>query len=72
MLRLGDDLPSGNGCKVRLLLTQLDTAFERIELEASEWIDTYRSFWEKRLGHLESFLRLLGTLALESTTQNPL
>ncbi len=26
-------------------------------MEASEWIDTYRAFWDKRLGHLESFLR---------------
>ncbi len=41
-------------------------------IEASEWIDTYRAFWEKRLGHLEYHLRLLGTLALESTTQNHL
>lgn len=32
MLRLYDFLPSGNGYKVRLLLSQLDIAFERIEL----------------------------------------
>lgn len=32
MLRLYDFLPSGNGYKVRLLLTQLGISFERIEL----------------------------------------
>lgn len=32
MLRLYDFLPSGNGYKVRLLLTQLGVPFERIEL----------------------------------------
>jgi glutathione S-transferase len=32
MLRLYDYLPSGNGYKVRLLLTQLNIAFQRIEL----------------------------------------
>ncbi len=33
MLRLYDYLPSGNGYKVRLLLTQLEIPFERIELD---------------------------------------
>ena len=33
MLRLYDYLPSGNGYKVRLLLTLLDIPFERIELD---------------------------------------
>ena len=33
MLRLYDYLSSGNAYKVRLLLTQLDLAFERIELD---------------------------------------
>ena len=33
MFRLYDFLPSGNGYKVRLLLTQLDVPFERIELD---------------------------------------
>ncbi|MGH9427979.1 MAG: glutathione S-transferase family protein, partial [Terriglobia bacterium] len=33
MFRLYDFLPSGNGYKVRLLLTQLDIPFERIELD---------------------------------------
>jgi len=33
MLRLYDNLFSGNGYKVRLLLTQLGVAFERIELD---------------------------------------
>lgn len=33
MLRLYDYLPSGNGYKVRLLLTQLSIPFERIELD---------------------------------------
>jgi glutathione S-transferase len=32
MLRLYDFLPSGNGYKVRLLLTQLDIPFERVEM----------------------------------------
>ena len=32
MIRLYDYLPSGNGYKVRLLLTQLGIAFERVEL----------------------------------------
>src|SRR5260370_9898864 len=33
MIRLYDYLPSGNGYKVRLLLTQLDIPFERMELD---------------------------------------
>src|ERR1700691_3580923 len=33
MIRLHDYLPSGNGYKVRLLLTQLGVPFERIELD---------------------------------------
>src|SRR5881628_3139207 len=33
MLRLYDYLPSGNGYKVRLLLTQLGIPYERIELD---------------------------------------
>ena len=33
MPRLYDYLPSGNGYKIRLLLTQLDIPFERIELD---------------------------------------
>jgi glutathione S-transferase len=33
MLRLYDYLPSGNGYKVRLLLTQLSIPFERVELD---------------------------------------
>jgi glutathione S-transferase len=33
MIRLYDYLPSGNGYKVRLLLTQLGIAFERVELD---------------------------------------
>ena len=32
MYRLYDFLPSGNGYKIRLLLTQLEIGFERIEL----------------------------------------
>jgi glutathione S-transferase len=32
MIRLYDYLPSGNGYKVRLLLTQLEVPFERVEL----------------------------------------
>jgi glutathione S-transferase len=33
MIRLYDYLPSGNGYKVRLLLTQLEVPFERIEVD---------------------------------------
>jgi glutathione S-transferase len=33
MLKLYDFLPSGNGYKVRLLLTQLGIPFERIEID---------------------------------------
>jgi glutathione S-transferase len=33
MIRLYDHLPSGNGYKVRLLLTQLAVPFERVELD---------------------------------------
>lgn len=33
MIRLYDYLPSGNGYKVRLLLTQLEIPFERVELD---------------------------------------
>ncbi|HSZ23633.1 MAG TPA: glutathione S-transferase N-terminal domain-containing protein, partial [Candidatus Sulfotelmatobacter sp.] len=33
MIRLYDYLPSGNGYKVRLLLTQLAIPFERVELD---------------------------------------
>src|SRR5258708_6843392 len=36
MIRLYDYLPSGNGYKVRLLLTQLGIPFERIELNIIE------------------------------------
>ncbi|MDJ0593502.1 MAG: glutathione S-transferase N-terminal domain-containing protein [Pleurocapsa sp. MO_226.B13] len=33
MYKLYDFLPSGNGCKVRLLLTQLEIPFELIQLD---------------------------------------
>jgi len=36
MLRLYDFLESGNGYKVRLLLTQLGLPFERIELDITK------------------------------------
>jgi glutathione S-transferase len=36
MIRLYDYLPSGNGYKVRLLLTQLGIPFERIELNITK------------------------------------
>ncbi len=36
MIRLYDYLPSGNGYKVRLLLTQLQISFERMELDIIE------------------------------------
>ena len=36
MIRLYDYLESGNGYKVRLLLTQLGVPFERIELDITK------------------------------------
>ncbi|MGH7924108.1 MAG: glutathione S-transferase family protein [Candidatus Binatus sp.] len=36
MIRVYDYLPSGNGYKVRLLLTQLGIAFERVELDITK------------------------------------
>lgn len=36
MVRLYDYLPSGNGYKVRLLLTQLGVPFERVELDITQ------------------------------------
>ncbi|CAA9455190.1 MAG: Glutathione S-transferase, unnamed subgroup [uncultured Rubrobacteraceae bacterium] len=33
MIRLHDNLSSGNGYKVRLLLARLDTPFERVEYD---------------------------------------
>lgn len=36
-------------------------------MEASEWIDAYRTFWEKPLGHLESFPRNKKTRKNERT-----
>jgi glutathione S-transferase len=47
MLRLYDYLPSGNGYKVRLLLTQLGRAFERIELDILKGETRTPAFLEK-------------------------
>jgi len=44
MYRLYDFLPSGNGYKVRLLLTQLKILFERVEL----------TFFEEKRGQKSS------------------
>ena len=47
MLRLYDYLPSGNGYKVRLLLTQLGIPFERIELDIVEGATRTATFLKK-------------------------
>jgi glutathione S-transferase len=47
MLRLYDYLPSGNGYKVRLLLTQLGRAFERVELDILKGETRTAAFLEK-------------------------
>jgi glutathione S-transferase len=47
MLRLYDYLPSGNGYKVRLLLTQLGRAFERVELDILQGETRTAAFLEK-------------------------
>jgi glutathione S-transferase len=47
MLRLYDYLPSGNGYKVRLLLTQLGRAFERSELDILKGETRTPAFLEK-------------------------
>jgi glutathione S-transferase len=47
MIRLYDYLPSGNGYKVRLLLTQLQIPFERIELDIIKGGTRTREFLRK-------------------------
>ena len=47
MIRLYDYLPSGNGYKVRLLLTQLGIAFERVELNIIKGETRTREFLGK-------------------------
>jgi len=47
MIRLYDYLPSGNGYKVRLLLTQLQIPFERIELDIIKGSTRTREFLRK-------------------------
>jgi glutathione S-transferase len=47
MIRLYDYLPSGNGYKVRLLLTQLGVPFERIELNIVKGETRTREFLRK-------------------------
>jgi len=47
MLRLYDYLPSGNGYKVRLLLTQLGLPFERVELDILKSETRTAAFLEK-------------------------
>jgi glutathione S-transferase len=47
MIRLYDYLPSGNGYKVRLLLTQLQIPFERIELDIIKGDTRSREFLRK-------------------------
>jgi glutathione S-transferase len=47
MIRLYDYLPSGNGYKVRLLLTQLEIPFQRIELDIIKGATRTREFLHK-------------------------
>ena len=47
MLRLYDFLPSGNGYKVRLLLTQLGIPFERVEINILKGESRTREFLKK-------------------------
>ena len=47
MIRLYDYLPSGNGYKVRLLLTQLEIPFERTELDITKGDTRTREFLAK-------------------------
>jgi glutathione S-transferase len=49
MLRLYDYLPSGNGYKVRLLLTQLGIPFERVELDILKGKTRTPEFLQKNL-----------------------
>ena len=46
-MRLHDNLPSGNGYKVRLLLAQLDIPFERIEYDITTGETRPPEFLEK-------------------------
>jgi glutathione S-transferase len=48
-LRLHDYLPSGNGYKVRLLLTQLGIPFERIEYDIARGETRTTEFLENGL-----------------------
>ena len=47
MIRLYDYLPSGNGYKVRLLLTQLDLAYELVQLDIKQGITRESDFLAK-------------------------
>src|SRR5216683_6910910 len=47
MIRLYDYLPSGNGYKVRLLLTQLGIPFERVELDILKGVTRTPEFLAK-------------------------
>ena len=47
MIRLYDYLPSGNGYKVRLLLTQLEIPFELVELDITKGATRTPEFLEK-------------------------
>jgi glutathione S-transferase len=48
-LRLYDFLPSGNGYKIRLLLTQLGMPFERIEVDITQGLTRTPEFLNKNL-----------------------
>ena len=47
MMRLHDNLSSGNGYKVRLLLAQLDTPFERVEYDIDAGETRAPEFFQK-------------------------
>ena len=65
MLRLYDFLESGNGYKVRLLLTQLGLPFERIELDITKGQTRTPEFLARNRpsGSSSSGMRPLGFLA---------
>jgi glutathione S-transferase len=60
MLRLYDYLPSGNGYKVRLLLTQLAIPFERIDLDILKGETRTADFLKKNLNGRIPVLQLGG------------
>ncbi len=67
MLRLYDYLSSGNGYKVRLLLTQLSIPFERVELDILKGETRTWEFLQKNLnGRIPVLQTKRGELLAES------